>query len=526
MKHECALLLRLEARDLFGWNRFRHTSDKRERRRWILLAVVWAFLGVLLVGYVAALSYGLIAIGLATAVLPYLALIASMFVFLFGVFKTKDTLFARRGYELLASLPIRQRALVRARFLLMYLQDAALTALVVLPGFVVYAILTQPPIRTYGLVPLGILLLPALPLSLSVAVGVLVAAVTSRIRRRGVAEALLSIAFVVLVLVGSTMLGSYGEAITVDAIAQLAEAVQDLIGTVYPPAMWFALGATTAPLYFLALAGVSFAAILVTFAVVSLTYERICRRLFVSAKMTQKDEKTQQRGLYRTLLRREWKRYFSSGVYVTNTIIGPIMGLLLSVAVLAVGVDGLTAELALPINIPSLLPFVVAAVFCMMPITAVSVSMEGQGIRILQALPLSTRAWLDGKILLQLVITAPFYLVSEILLLIALGPDWLEAIRLLLIPAALILFSTVAALSINLAWHRFDWEKEVTVVKQSTAAGLGGFCGTLASILCALVSLAIPEDWSLLFSLALLAILTLVTYLLYRRNAMVRMETL
>ncbi len=526
MWNECALLLRLEAKALFGWNRFRHTSDKRERNRWILLASVWALLAAMIVGYVVALSWGLISLGLATAVLPYLALISSMIVLMFGVFKTKDALFARRGYELLASLPIRQRSIVLSRFLLMYLQDAALAALVVLPGFIVYAILTQPPIWTYGLVPLGILLLPALPLGLSVAVGVLVAAVTSRIKRRGVAEALLSIALVVLVLVGSTVLGGNEENITVDAIAQLAGAVQNLIGTIYPPAMWFGLGATTAPLYFLALAGTSIAAVLVTVAVVSVTYERICRRLFMSVKATQKEEKTQQRGLYRALLRREWKRYFASGVYVTNTIIGPIMGLLLSIAILFVGVEGLAKELSLPIDIPALLPFVVAAVFCMMPITAVSVSMEGREIWILQSLPISTRAWLDGKILLQLVITAPFYLVSEILLMIALSPDWLEAIRLLLIPAVLILFSAVAALSINLAWHRFDWEKEVTVVKQSTAAGLGGFCGTLASILCALVSLAIPEEWSLLFCLAILAILTLATYLLYRRNAAVRMETL
>ena len=43
--------------------------------------------------------------------------------------------------------------------------------------------------------------------------------------------------------------------------------------------------------------------------------------------------------LIAALYRREFKRYFASGIYVTNTIMGPVMGTLMAIALCFAGME-------------------------------------------------------------------------------------------------------------------------------------------------------------------------------------------
>ena len=72
----------------------------------------------------------------------------------------------------------------------------------------------------------------------------------------------------------------------------------------------------------------------------------------------------------------------------------------------------------------------------------------------------------------------------------------------------------------------FNWDNEVTVVKQSAAAMIGGLGGVVVIIICALpviFATQISSNWIKLFvSIAIIG----VTLLLYQKNARVNLQNI
>lgn len=161
-----------------------------------------------------------------------------------------------------------------------------------------------------------------------------------------------------------------------------------------------------------------------------------------------------------------------------------------------------------------------------MTTTAVSVSMEGQNFWIVKSLPLETKTILDAKLLLNLGLMLPFYLLSQLLLLLALRPGTLELLWQVLIPGVLLLFSSVFGLTVNLHLPSLRWDSEVTVVKQSASALIGGMGGFLLALLCAVPAALATGPAAHVLKAALCLVLLGVTGLLYRNNSRFPLEEL
>lgn len=86
----------------------------------------------------------------------------------------------------------------------------------------------------------------------------------------------------------------------------------------------------------------------------------------------------------------------------------------------------------------------------------------------------------------------------------------------LICPAALIVFSVVFGLFINLCFPKFQWESDMEVVKQSATCGIS-ILGIFVAIIPALSLSVLPEDLVPLVSLIFISVISAVTYLLYRR---------
>ena len=171
-------------------------------------------------------------------------------------------------------------------------------------------------------------------------------------------------------------------------------------------------------------------------------------------------------------------------------------------------------------------PFLMAATSCMMTTTATSVSMEGKQWWITKSLPVSAREVFDAKILLNLAVIAPFYVVSGALVLLVFSPGVMEAVWLLVLPVALMTFACVFGITVNLRLAVFDWENEVTIVKQSASAAVGGFGGCLLILLSALPVVFVTQVSAHLMRFAVLAAVLAATAFLYRRNARTNLGTI
>lgn len=265
--------------------------------------------------------------------------------------------------------------------------------------------------------------------------------------------------------------------------------------------------------------GLSLAAFGAVAAAAALSFHKISRSLYSNfARHDYRMGRLKAESLLRSLCKRELRRYFSSSIYVTNTIIGPIMGCVLSAALFLSGTDFIKGVLPLPIDVEGIVPFVIAGVFCMMTATATSISMEGKNWWILKSLPLTAKNILDGKILMNLLLLLPFYLLSELFLIFALKPGAGELLWLLLIPAVLILFSCVYGIAVNLRFPLLEWESEVRVVKQSASSVLGGMGGFILSILCAVITGAVPGEYTAYLKAGICAVILVLTAVLYRSN--------
>lgn len=525
MLREAKLLSVLELRNLFGINSLLHTKDKGKKRTAALLSVAWVIVILMVFFYVGGLVWGLVTLGIGEIVGAYLVTIASIVILAFGILKAGGEIFHQNGYDILCALPIRQSAIVVSRFVRMYVEDLVLTLAVLVPGGAVYAFLTRPGLWFYPVWVISALLIPLLPLSLSVLFGAVVTAAASRMKNKALAESVLSVGIVLVVLLGTSQLGAAAPEITPEMLKDMAGIVTELLEKLYPPAVW--LGSTmigsgfTGLLLFVGASAAVFAAVV---ALTAKNFHAVCRRLNVTtAKHDYRMEQLETGSLLSALYRREFKRYFASGVYVTNTIMGPVMGVLLTGALFFVGADTLGGMMGLPIDLLTLMPFFLGGTFGMMPPTAVSVSMEGKNWWIIKTLPLTAKDVFDAKILLSLSLMAPSYLLAEVFLLLALKPVGLDLLWMLLIPMVIILFACVGGISANLLLPRFDWDNEVTIVKQSASAALGGFAGMLVAIAGGIATSVVPGHLSrMVFCVVTLG----VTAALYLRNNRTDLRTL
>lgn len=126
------------------------------------------------------------------------------------------------------------------------------------------------------------------------------------------------------------------------------------------------------------------------------------------------------------------------------------------------------------------IPVLLGMLPAMMPLTACSISMEGKQWWMMQTFPVSEKALARSKVLADLLVVFPFYLVSELALLIALKPDMGDVVSLVTVPAAYILFSARLGLAINRRFPVFDWENETRAVKQSTSVFLTVLAGMIS----------------------------------------------
>lgn len=520
MLTQIKLLTRLELCNLYGLNVLRFSKDKKSKQKTLGLTALWILLLVMLIGYVGGLAYGLIYLGLEEVVPAYLITLSGLLVFFFGMLKAGSVIFRKEGYDILCALPLRSGAIAVSRLLRMYAEDLLMTLAVLLPGIGVYIWNVRPNAGFYLTVFLGIWITPLIPMDASILLGALITGISSRMRHKSLISAGLSVLFVLGVLYGSSRLSAVEGSIDPEMLRDLSLSIMTLLERVYPPAVWIGKvmvhgdvpGALACVVLSLAVFGAVAAA-------VALSFQKISQNLYSNfAKHDYRMGKLKADSLLCSLCKRELRRYFSSSIYVTNTIIGPIMGCVLSVALLLSGTDFIKEFLPLPIDVEGIVPFVISGVFCTMTATATSISMEGKNWWILKSLPLTTKNILDGKILMNLLLLLPFYLLSELILIFALKPGAGELLWLVLIPAVIILFSCVYGIAVNLRFPVLEWESEVRIVKQSASAVLGGMGGLILSILCAVIVGAVPGEYAAYLKIGICAVILAATAVIYRSN--------
>ena len=528
MMKQIKTLTKLQLQNLYGLNVFRYTKDKKKKKTTIGLGVVWVLLIVMIATYIGGATFGYVYLGMAEIVPAYLIMLASLIILMFAIFKAGSVIFQENAYDILCSLPVSQTAIVVSRFLRMYVENLLLTLLVMVPGIVVYGVMVKPALSFYLIGAVVTVFVPLIPITIATFFGALVTAISSRMKHKSLVSAALSVGLVIAIMASTGTMSTMEEEFSIEMLQNMSEIVTQAIGDIYPPAIWLGNAMVKGDILtgLLCVLG-GLVAFMVTIALISVKFHEICRGLYgTHAKHNYKMEQLKKNSVLGTLYKREVKRYFASSIYVQNTIVGPVMAIIFAVAVLGVGLDTIQQTMEIPIDIAGAVPVLLAGIFAVMTTTCTSISMEGKEWWIVKSLPIRTKDLLDSKLLFGLSLYLPFWLVSEILLIIALRPSFMELVWLVLLSLILILFSQVLGLTANLKMPVFDWENEVSVVKQSASAALGGLGGFVVVLVCMVPVLLVPAEYSNLLKGTLCIIFAVVTWILYNKNNKVNLQEL
>jgi ABC-2 type transport system permease protein len=389
----------------------------------------------------------------------------------FSFYTAGGLLYGAKDFDLLSSLPIKKSTVILSKLTLSYIIDFLFILLIALPAFIVYAdfggiITIEKVARTF----LMLLFLPIVPMCVSIILSALFLLVSSRFKHANLIQICLFAIFFIAYLLLSFLIPQ-------DTTMQ--------IGNVYFLKAMLESGFVDW-LSMLSFLGVNALSALVVLAFVVLTYEKI--NTIIKSKKTTSNYKVstyKSSSLTKALLKKEIKMLFSYPIYPLNTLLGPLLGLILSIAMLV---------LCSQVSLIRIMGITIAPIVCpfalmMSPITACSISIEGSSFWVLRTSPVPTKAMLRAKLLLN----ALFYVIpatiSSILLIIVIWSAGIEYCALLFVIGVVsALLGGNIGLLLNLLLPVLKWETPNRVVKQGGAVALSSF---FAMFVCALLAVVL-----------------------------------
>ncbi|WP_455714348.1 putative ABC transporter permease subunit [Anaerosporobacter sp.] len=504
----------------WGINVARYSRDEKKIRNVWLMGFSFVLLACVGVIYISMLAYGLYKFGAGDTIPGYILMITSIVILIFSILKAGSVLFQMKTYDMLISLPIKPATIVVSRFLSMYISNVVLSLLTVVPSTIVYGIYMRPNALFYGMMLISVFLLPLIPMTIATAIGALIIAISSRMKHKNLITIILYTILTLAALIFSFSIQNIETKIDTEALADLSLMISKQIYAVYPPAKLFSQGVVEQNiLSYLIFIVLSIGVFLILVVLVQWKFVEICSA--INARATKNNFVMKEMKLGSALMafyKKELRRYFSCSIYVMNTAMGYILLLVGSIALAVMGAEKLEGTLQMPGLITKALPLVISALCCITSTTVSAISLEGKQWWIPQSMPVNTKTVLDSKILVNLTIASPFLFLSEIILFFSVHTSILGYFMMVFVPVVYILFISVLGIAINLRMPMFNWEAEVTVVKQSGA--------TLIAMIIGLIVIAIPGVFLVVFSNidsnVIMGIVTLVlgivTVVMYRDN--------
>ena len=451
----------------------------------------------------------------------YFALMSLLAIFLgaFGsVFNTYSGLYFAKDNDLLLSLPIPVRTLMASRLLTVYLMGLMYSAVVILPAVIVYWVT----VSTAPMVLLGGVLLTALisifVLTLSCALGWVVAKVSRKLKHKSFITVIVSLAglaiYYFFVFKAQTAIEQL--------VANAAVYGEKIKGAAHPLYV-FGLTGTGDVTAMLLSAAVILALFALTWTLLSRSFLQITTASGASGKAVYREKAVKRRSIDGALFGKELARFTASPNYMLNCGLGIL--LLPSRGHGAAFVEGRERSCSLLNDglrrsqsgcAEVLLCTGVCAIASMNDMATPSVSLEGKSLWLAQSLPVKPWQVLRAKLKVQLALTAlpalvPLACMAFILPVTAALPlVFAEAL-------AYIAFSACLGLTLGVARANLTWTSELMPIKQSLAVTIALFGGWLYAIVFA--GLYLWQGWKLGAAayLAIAAAVTLaVTALLLR----------
>lgn len=397
--------------------------------------------------------------------IEYFAFISS-FLILSNYKKINNLFFKSKDHDMLFALPVKSVYIVISKLIEIYLTALIITLVMILPAYIIYVSNVSTTIMFNCLYFLTIFFIPVIPVIISVIVGYLISFVTSLLRFKELGEYLINGLIVVAVLFISGKTNTMNQA----DYANLGKSMVKFFNHYYPLTKMYKQAVFDGNIFTLILfIGINILLFVGLILGVSKSFNYIHGRLNqVRKSKNTKVKEVKSSSPIKAMLKKDYKKLFSSVNYALNSCMGVV--LLISISVLILTRSGLADVLIQEFSKSSgkyIFPYLMIMFIGYVYPVCVSLSMEGKSFYILKTLPIKFKNIIKEKVLFSLSL-----LIIPITLVITTGFIKLNySIKfLILITITYILCGVLFALVhlfTDILFIKLNWTSEIKLIKQS-----------------------------------------------------------
>lgn len=395
-----------------------------------------------------------------------------------SVFASKTALYEAKDNELLLSMPIPSWLILLSRLIGLYAMTLFFVAIVWIPSVVCYFTVAGFAILPCIFSLLILLILPLGVLAIASLLGWLIAAVTSRIAAKNLLTVILLMGFF---LGYSLLMSKVTDLLTY--VMTHGEQLGDNIKVWLFPFWQMGLAATGKPLNML-LFTLFFAGLFaLAYLLLSATFVSIVTRKRTAKKAVYVEKEGKASSPLWALWKKELKRYTKNPMILFNCGLGSILAVIF--AVYGIVNTELCSQIVASGFPKEDVTLILTTIMCFIAtsnvITGSAISLEGDNLWLLRAMPIETSTIFKAKILLHLIYTiVPTFIAQIILCALLQIPVGLVLLSLLLY-ICVAYFCAVLGLAVNLKLPNLKWTNEIVAVKQSFSVLITMFAGWGAS---------------------------------------------
>lgn len=374
--------------------------------------------------------------------------------------KVKSSLFGGNDYDMLAALPIKKSSIIFVKFISIYLLELMYSFIFIIPPTIVILINGCSLLCLVDAVIL-LILLPIIPLLLASMIGIIISFISDRYRFGNILNMLFYICFLGAIMYMSIMMNKEN--------ASSQEMVQFFsIFLWYNPSLKL-LELLPIGLNYLAFIGVHVVFLGIMIFLLAYCYDYF-HLLLTSTKSHRKyvEKEVKPKGQFKAIFMLDLKRYFTSKMYLMNTITGGILTVLMTIVLIVSfqSVDDVQAQDAIHMIMPYFSLFILWCVGIAVP-SAVAINFEGKNFWVVKSLPISYKQYSASKILLSELVLAPFVLIASIILIVFSEKTFINIFMILVLPQLYLVGMNLIGYYINLHHYKLNWSNEIEAVKNT-----------------------------------------------------------
>lgn len=398
--------------------------------------------------------------------LPEFFAISSVLLIFTNYKKINDLFFKNTDYDLLESMPIKRHYIIISKMVELYISALLTTLAFMIPAYVVYINNVSVDVMFNVLYFVSLLFVPCIPVVIATVIGYLMSYISTFFKRKDLVQLITGIAVFFIAF----YIGKNSFKIDVTQMSNFGKMLLNFFNNYYPMTIFYKDividQELLSLLWYLVINVISFA--LITF-IITKTYTFINSKLHqVSSSKNTKIKELNRKSPTAALLKKDFRKLFTSSNYLLNTCVGIIVLILCVIGLLTSSNIGITVVSELSGNDSKTI-----FAYCMLMFTgyiyptAVSTSLEGKNFYILRVLPISFKNIIREKNLFHIIMGMPVALITILAIIFKTEMKIKYAIPLFMLYIIVTLFHANFHLLLDMLFLNIHWENEIKVVKRS-----------------------------------------------------------